>query len=129
VRWVRSARFGRARLFGCTECRNSLQEFEPSAKRDTKLAKVLAGYAVHRQVPRKGVGPRFRRSQCSKVLEFGEHKAHAATRDAGSVMPHLDVHGRDHASFGDNLGFDVFDDGQRLRCSETRTNDCRRVLP
>jgi hypothetical protein len=84
---------------------------------------MYTGYAVHRQVLRKGVGARSRIGQCSKVFEFGEHKPHAATRDAGPVMPCLNVRGRDRANFGDDFGFDVFDDGKRLRRGETGTDD------
>jgi hypothetical protein len=74
-------------------------------------------------VPRKDVGARLRIGQCAKVLEFSEHKAQAATRDAGPVIPHLNVRGRDRANFGDDLGFDIFDDGKRLRRGETGTDD------
>lgn len=88
---------------------------------------MYAGYAVHRQVPRKGIGARLRRGQCSKVLEFGEHKAHAATRDARPVTPGLNVCGRDRASLGGDLGLDIFEDGQRLRRGKTSTSDFRRV--
>jgi len=84
---------------------------------------MYTGYAVHRQVPCKGVGARLGCGQCSKVLEFGEHKEHAATRDAGPVMHCLNVCSRDRASFGDDFGLDIFDDGQRLRCGETSTDD------
>src|SRR6516162_13915 len=90
---------------------------------------MYAGYAVHRQVPRKDVGARLRRGQCSEVLEFGEHKADAATRNAGPVMSRLNICGRDRASFGNDLGFDIFDDGQRLRRGEMGTDDGRRVPP
>jgi hypothetical protein len=47
---------------------------------------MYAGNTLHRQVPRKGIGARLRRGQCTKVLQFGDDKTHAATRDAGPVV-------------------------------------------